>query len=112
MRDVQINYDGITSLYTIPVDNDPNQTFNVELNERTYEITISTFKNDRSYITITTDDLVLCNLQNLKLFVDFTITSPYENEAFFIETIGLDMPDFINYESFGKTINLKYAIMS
>lgn len=112
MRDVIIDYDSIIELYTIPIDNDENQVFNIDLRDRSYEITIATFKNKHSFITITCEDLVLCNLQNLKLFVDFTITSPFTDEAFYLETIGLGIPDFINYESFGRTVDLKYAVLS
>lgn len=97
----------------IPLSNASNQIVNIiTSNNKQFEISIDTFYDNKSYISIKYEDRYLVSKAGMKYFVNYLLLSNHSNEVMYISPINIyDIKNDINYLDFNKNIRLYYAIM-
>lgn len=108
-RDILVNFNNIDNVAEIPLDNTPNIEFDIGIGEREYKIEIRTLADNNTYITIKNDDKTLCNMANIKLWVDLIYFSQLDNVVFFFMPNDDSIKDNYNYSDFNNNIRLYYA---
>lgn len=97
----------------IPLSNASNQIVNViTSNNKQFEISINTFYDNKSYISIKYEDKYLVSKAGMKYFINYLLLSNDSNEVMYIFPINIyDIKNDINYLDINKNIRLYYAIM-
>lgn len=108
-NDILISADNLGEILEIPLDKTPNAEFDINLQNKEYKFEIRTLADDKTYITILSDDITLCNMANLKTGVDLLFFSPIENAVIFFSPTSDIIKDGYNYADFGDSIKLYYA---
>lgn len=111
IEDVIIDIDSFSSVYEITLQSIPNQEFSTTINNEIFNIDVRTFTDDRTYITIKKDDVMLCNNANIKCDVDITYFGGIRDFSFFFlkQNDKQDIP--YNYTDFGTNIGLYCGVI-
>lgn len=111
IENVIIDIDSFSSVYEITLQSIPNQEFSTTINNEIFNIDVRTFTDDRTYITIKKDDVMLCNNANIKCDVDITYFGGIRDFSFFFlkQNDKQDIP--YNYTDFSTNIGLYCGVI-
>lgn len=100
---------GANATYTIPIQNLPNQTFSVAIDNANFDLTIQTFANDLTTISIYKDGEGAClNAPISLLGVNLLFYSTHKSGGFFFESKDASLQN-ITYKNLGNEVKLKYG---
>lgn len=108
-RDILIDFDTLTNIQEITLENTPNSSFSINVNNTEINIEIRTFVSGQSFITISTADKTLCNYSNIKVGVDLVYTGGVGFAIFFNRENDTTPTRPYNYTDFNTNIRLYYA---
>lgn len=109
MRDIIIDIDSLKEIQEIELSNIPNQEFNINIDNKEYEIEFRTFTDDVSYITIAKDKKTLVNLGNIKTNIDLLFLSGDNIAMFFLDSTDTTKVSPYNYLDFTSKIRFYYG---
>lgn len=108
-RDILINIDSLRNIQEITLENTPNSSFSINVDNKEINIEIRTFTSEQSFITISTSEKTLCNYSNIKAGVDLVYTGGVNFVIFFNRENDLAITRPYNYTDFNTNIRLYYA---
>ena len=107
---IDINVNDLQNLQEVPLEINPNYSFEVFIGEYDFSITIRTFVDDQTTITITKDDVILCDNAPVTLYSKNLIffSGVTEYVFFFLRNdTKKDEPNFLNFSD--NDLRLFYA---
>ena len=112
MKTLEItNFEVFKELYEINLNKQPNQVFTTTINQQIYKITINTFIDNKTFISIEKNGEVI-GQGFIKIGIDFTYLSTKEQgQFFFLKKVNSDLISF-NYSDFGENIVFYYGVLA
>lgn len=100
------------AVYKVDLVNEPNQNFDLYIQDYTFNVDIRTYVNDKTRIKITLNNEVLANYSPIELEnVNLCYFSNFKEGVFFFVKDNDVSGETINYEILGKGLNLYYGII-
>ena len=111
MKQINLSsFDIFSDLYEINLNKQPNQIFTTTINRQIYRFTITTFINNKTFISIEKNGEII-GQGFIKIGIDFTYLSTKEQgQFFFVKKVNSDLINF-NYSDFGENISFWYGIL-
>ncbi len=97
----------LTNIAEIELTADANQRFTTNIDGAEWEITLQTFADDCTHISITKDGVGVCNNAPLTPFVNLLFFSDHTSGGFFFGTT--QRIEKVDYTMLGTTLRLYYG---
>lgn len=98
------------NIYEIELTQEPNQSFNVDIEDNVFTIEIETFINKNTFLSVILDNNYIIRYAGVNYYnLNLNFYSEFEHGAFFFFKNSLNFSNFSNFSNFGKDLRLYYG---